>query len=124
MLELGNNPADYIGALNNDIDPWGHFGFDQIPCDPSWLLAKKNFMLPTSCETLLASASLLQGHFPDQLLQWPDTLHGIFSVTMERFQKTIHQPRFFHKSRRVSSNPAINPLTVKSTMSMAADGAA
>ena len=32
-IDLGDDMAQFVGAPNNDRDPWGHQGFD--PCDPS-----------------------------------------------------------------------------------------
>jgi CubicO group peptidase (beta-lactamase class C family) len=34
-IDLGDNPLDYTGAPDNEIDPWGHKGYSQTPCDPS-----------------------------------------------------------------------------------------
>ena len=33
-IDLGNDPADFIGSPTGDTDPWGHGGNDQVPCDP------------------------------------------------------------------------------------------
>lgn len=32
-IDLGPDPLDYVGAPNNDVDPWGHEY--QTPCDPA-----------------------------------------------------------------------------------------
>jgi CubicO group peptidase (beta-lactamase class C family) len=36
-IALGNAPcfADFTGAPNNNVDPWGHSGTDQTPCNPA-----------------------------------------------------------------------------------------
>jgi D-alanyl-D-alanine carboxypeptidase len=34
-INLGKNPSAWDGAPDNDVDPWGHSGNGQIPCNPS-----------------------------------------------------------------------------------------
>jgi D-alanyl-D-alanine carboxypeptidase len=39
-IDLGQDPSAYTGAPNNGVDPWGHSGDNQVPCDPSVDMSK------------------------------------------------------------------------------------
>lgn len=34
-IDLGPDPSNFTGAPNNNVDPWGHSGDEQIPCNPA-----------------------------------------------------------------------------------------
>ena len=34
-INLGTDPESFTGAATGENDPWGHFGDQQVPCDPS-----------------------------------------------------------------------------------------
>ena len=51
-IDLGDDPTDYTGAANNNVDPWGHSGRDLTPCDRS-LPGDNPFMFPF-CDVISA----------------------------------------------------------------------